>query len=98
MPKERYPTEDATALLSQMLLEQAITNFVSNFEAVRRRGVLPEVLIWVREVDEFSCARMTKQIRDELEPLLGAVKVSVEPDPWIPKTQPPAKPSEAKEA
>jgi hypothetical protein len=98
VPKERHPTENATALLSQMLLEQAITNFVSNFEAVRRRGVLPEVLVWMREVNEFSCARMTKQIRDELEPLLGVVKVTVEPDPWIPKTQPPAKPPEAKEA
>ena len=84
MPKERHPTEDATALLSQMMLEQAITNFVSNFEVVRRRGVLPEVLIWVREVDEFSCASMTKLIRDELEPLLGVVKVTVEPDPWLP--------------
>ena len=84
MPKERHPTEDATALLSQMMLEQAITNFVSNFEVVRRRGALPEVLIWVREVDEFSCARMTKLIRDELEPLLGVVKVTVEPDPWLP--------------
>ncbi len=78
------PTRDATALLSRLILDHTITQFVSNFEAVRRRGVPPEVRIWIREKDDVSCARVAKQVQGELWPLLGRVRVNVEPDPWIP--------------
>jgi hypothetical protein len=67
-----------------MVLDHTITNFVTNFEAVRRRDVLPEVLVWIREKDDISCTRMRDRLQDELHPLLGDVKVTVEPDPWIP--------------
>lgn len=84
MSKDGSPTRDAGALLSRMILDHTITHFVTNFEAVRRRDVLPEVLVWIRERDDISCTRMRKRISDELRPLLGEVKVLVEPDPWIP--------------
>ncbi|HEX2554445.1 MAG TPA: hypothetical protein VHL98_12150 [Microvirga sp.] len=84
MTRDPGATRDATAVLSRMILEHTITQFVSNFEAVRRRGVLPEVLVWIRDKDEVSCARVALLVQDELRPLLGIVKVSVEPDPWIP--------------
>ncbi len=91
-------TREAGALLSHMILDHTITHFLTNFEAVRRQGVPPEVLIWVREDDEFSCTTMAKRLQDALRPLLGEVKVTVEPDPWIPRTRRPSDPPEAKKA
>lgn len=82
--RERHQTDDATALLSGMILDHTVTHFLTNFETVRRRGVLPEITAWIRDKDDIACARAAKRIRDELQPLLGIVKVTVEPDPWIP--------------
>lgn len=84
MPPDTGLTRDARALLSGMIMDHTITHVLTNFEAVRSRDVLPEVRAWIRERDDISCARMAKRIRDELRPLLGNVKVTVEPDPWIP--------------
>jgi hypothetical protein len=67
-----------------MVLDHTITHFVTNFEAVRRRGARTEVLVWIRDKDDISCSRMRDRIRDELRPLVGDVTVIVEPDPWIP--------------
>ncbi len=98
MVRERHPTDDARALLNQLTLDHTITYCLTNFEAVRRQGVPPEVLVWVREDDEFSCTEMAERLRDALRSLLGEVKVTVEPDPWIPRTRRPSDPPEAKKA
>jgi hypothetical protein len=70
-----------------MILELAITHVLTNFEAVRRRGVPPEVLVWIREDDENSCAKMAERILKALQPIIGEMKVTVESDPWIPRPQ-----------
>lgn len=85
MPSDTGPTRDARALLRGMVLDHTITNFVTNFEAVRCSGAPPEVLVWIRESDDISCTRMRDRIQDELRPLLGNVTVRVEPDLWIPR-------------
>lgn len=83
------PTSDATAVLSRMILDRTITSFVSNFEAVRLSAVLPHVRVWIREEDDLSLSRTRDQIEEALRPLLGSVKVTVEPDPWIPRSRAP---------
>jgi hypothetical protein len=72
-------------MLGRMILDRTITNFVSNFEAVRLSGVPPHVRVWIREEDDLSLSRARVRIEEALRPFLGTVKVTVEPDPWIPR-------------
>jgi hypothetical protein len=84
MAQDAGPTREATLVLSQMLVDRIILQFRTNFEAVLRRCVAPDVRVWIQQEDEFSRARVARQVQEALRPYLGSVTVTVEPDSWIP--------------
>ena len=74
-------TADAAAALSLMVRDRIITQFETNFEAVRQLGAAPEVVIWIRAQDDLSVARAGKRVREALYPFMKGVKVTVCPEP-----------------
>ena len=81
MPVSFSATSAAAAALSRMILERTIIRYETNFDAVRRLGAAPEVVVWVRAQDDLSLARAGKRVREALSPFMKGVKVMASPEP-----------------
>ncbi len=81
MPEGFSATSHAAAALSRMILERTIIRYETNFDAVRRLGAAPEVVVWIRAQDDLSLARAGKRVREALSPFMKGVKVTACPEP-----------------
>ena len=81
MPGGFSATSHAAAALSRMILERTIIRYETNFDAVRRLGAAPEVVVWIRAQDDLSLARTGKRVREALYPFMKGVKVTACSEP-----------------
>ena len=72
---------DIVLVLSPMVLRRAITRSETNVHEMRSHGVAPALKVWIRGRDEFSIARVRRQIRDALPPHLRGVQMEILSDP-----------------